>query len=207
MAFVGTYDSRLRPALNALDETSRMLGTKSGIQVTGAGTECSAPAAASKPLRCAAAAAPPWSLALAAAGAHPIGSAQGAPNWHCNACQRLSLSANVCLPSAQMYKIAVVGDQSSGKSSLIESMFSFSLPRGGGIVTRTPIQARLHWLPARTPACHTAGRAAGNACRPPGSLPTSCNPLVAAPTSWPAGGAPVHGGQRARCDQLPALPR
>lgn len=48
-----------------------------------------------------------------------------------------------------MYKIAVVGDQSSGKSSLIESMFGFGLPRGGDIVTRTPIQASPSWrLPA-----------------------------------------------------------
>ncbi|EFN56960.1 hypothetical protein CHLNCDRAFT_21811, partial [Chlorella variabilis] len=40
----------------------------------------------------------------------------------------------------QIPKIAVVGDQSSGKSSLIESIFGISLPRGEDIVTRTPIQ-------------------------------------------------------------------
>lgn len=41
-----------------------------------------------------------------------------------------------------MYRVVVVGDQSSGKSSLIESMFGFELPRGQDIVTRTPIQVR-----------------------------------------------------------------
>lgn len=45
-------------------------------------------------------------------------------------------------PCPQMYKVVVVGDQSSGKSSLIESMFGFELPRGQDIVTRTPIQVR-----------------------------------------------------------------
>lgn len=45
-------------------------------------------------------------------------------------------------PALQMYRVVVVGDQSSGKSSLIESMFGFELPRGQDIVTRTPIQVR-----------------------------------------------------------------
>lgn len=39
-------------------------------------------------------------------------------------------------------KTVVIGDQSSGKSSLLESVFGFPLPRGQDIVTRTPIQVR-----------------------------------------------------------------
>lgn len=37
-------------------------------------------------------------------------------------------------------RTVVIGDQSSGKSSLLESIFGFALPRGQDIVTRTPIQ-------------------------------------------------------------------
>lgn len=59
-----------------------------------------------------------------------------------------------------MYKIAVVGDQSSGKSSLIESMFGFSLPRGEGIVTRTPIQVRSAAARLRPRLRRAAGRRA-----------------------------------------------
>ncbi|PSC76263.1 dynamin-related 4C-like [Micractinium conductrix] len=54
-----------------------------------------------------------------------------------DSCARLlgGIESGIDLP-----KIAVVGDQSSGKSSVIESIFGISLPRGSGIVTRTPIQ-------------------------------------------------------------------
>ncbi|XP_071210496.1 interferon-induced GTP-binding protein Mx2-like [Salvelinus alpinus] len=39
--------------------------------------------------------------------------------------------------------IAVVGDQSSGKSSVLESLSGVALPRGTGIVTRCPLQLQL----------------------------------------------------------------
>ncbi|KAJ6701812.1 hypothetical protein OIU74_013057 [Salix koriyanagi] len=38
----------------------------------------------------------------------------------------------------QLPTIVVVGDQSSGKSSVLESLASISLPRGQGICTRVP---------------------------------------------------------------------
>ena len=47
----------------------------------------------------------------------------------------LGADADISLP-----RTVVVGDQSSGKSSLLESIFGFALPRGEDIVTRTPIQ-------------------------------------------------------------------
>jgi hypothetical protein len=72
MAYADAFDdSRLRKALDAVDDASRLLGQNSGID----------------------------------------------------------------LP-----KMATVGDQSAGKSSVFESIFHFSLPRGEGIVARTPIQ-------------------------------------------------------------------
>lgn len=36
--------------------------------------------------------------------------------------------------------ICVIGDQSSGKTSLLESLCGFALPRGTGLVTRTPLE-------------------------------------------------------------------
>lgn len=39
--------------------------------------------------------------------------------------------------------IVVVGDQSSGKSSVLESLAGISLPRGQGICTRVPLIMRL----------------------------------------------------------------
>lgn len=39
--------------------------------------------------------------------------------------------------------LVVVGDQSSGKSSVLESISGVDLPRGDGIVTRVPIILRL----------------------------------------------------------------
>ncbi|XP_030634838.1 interferon-induced GTP-binding protein Mx2-like [Chanos chanos] len=48
--------------------------------------------------------------------------------------------------------IAVVGDQSSGKSSVLEALSGVALPRGSGIVTRCPLELKLrkvkgqiHW--------------------------------------------------------------
>jgi GTPase SAR1 family protein len=44
-----------------------------------------------------------------------------------------------------MPRIAVLGDQSSGKSSLLESIVGINfLPRGSGIVTRRPLELRLN---------------------------------------------------------------
>ncbi|XP_016649657.1 PREDICTED: dynamin-related protein 4C-like [Prunus mume] len=43
----------------------------------------------------------------------------------------------------QLPTIVVVGDQSSGKSSVLESLASISLPRGQGICTRVPLVMRL----------------------------------------------------------------
>ncbi|KAL6649619.1 hypothetical protein ACP70R_013843 [Stipagrostis hirtigluma subsp. patula] len=43
----------------------------------------------------------------------------------------------------QLPTIVVVGDQSSGKSSVLESLAGISLPRGQGICTRVPLVMRL----------------------------------------------------------------
>ncbi|XP_054831032.1 interferon-induced GTP-binding protein Mx1-like isoform X2 [Eublepharis macularius] len=42
--------------------------------------------------------------------------------------------------------IAVIGDQSSGKSSVLEALSGVSLPRGSGIVTRCPLELKLKKL-------------------------------------------------------------
>ncbi len=43
-----------------------------------------------------------------------------------------------------MPRIAVLGSQSSGKSSLLESVVGLNfLPRGSGVVTRRPLELRL----------------------------------------------------------------
>ncbi|KAK9735792.1 hypothetical protein RND81_04G228200 [Saponaria officinalis] len=49
----------------------------------------------------------------------------------------------------QLPTIVVVGDQSSGKSSVLESLAGISLPRGQGICTRVPLIMRLqhHYAP------------------------------------------------------------
>ncbi|CAN1162542.1 Dynamin-related protein 4C [Linum perenne] len=51
----------------------------------------------------------------------------------------------------QLPTIVVVGDQSSGKSSVLESLAGISLPRGQGICTRVPLVMRLHHHSAPTP--------------------------------------------------------
>ncbi|XP_020104075.1 dynamin-related protein 4C [Ananas comosus] len=48
----------------------------------------------------------------------------------------------------QLPTIVVVGDQSSGKSSVLESLAGISLPRGQGICTRVPLVMRLQHDPA-----------------------------------------------------------
>uniref|UniRef100_A0A0D3AAB9 Dynamin-type G domain-containing protein n=1 Tax=Brassica oleracea var. oleracea TaxID=109376 RepID=A0A0D3AAB9_BRAOL len=50
---------------------------------------------------------------------------------------------NVMKEGIQLPTIVVVGDQSSGKSSVLESLEGISLPRGQGICTRVPLVMRL----------------------------------------------------------------
>uniref|UniRef100_A0AAR2JSX0 Uncharacterized protein n=1 Tax=Pygocentrus nattereri TaxID=42514 RepID=A0AAR2JSX0_PYGNA len=50
----------------------------------------------------------------------------------------LGIDKDLNLPS-----IAVVGDQSSGKSSVLEALSGVALPRGSGIVTRCPLEIKL----------------------------------------------------------------
>lgn len=51
----------------------------------------------------------------------------------------IGLDKHITLP-----KIIVVGSQSSGKSSLLESIVGLDfLPRGSGVVTRRPLELRL----------------------------------------------------------------
>ncbi|XP_067897318.1 interferon-induced GTP-binding protein Mx3-like [Heterodontus francisci] len=50
----------------------------------------------------------------------------------------LGVDQDLSLPA-----IAVIGDQSSGKSSVLEALSGVALPRGSGIVTRCPLELRL----------------------------------------------------------------
>ncbi|XP_056107090.1 interferon-induced GTP-binding protein Mx3-like [Rhinichthys klamathensis goyatoka] len=50
----------------------------------------------------------------------------------------VGIQKDVALPT-----IAVIGDQSSGKSSVLEALSGVALPRGSGIVTRCPLELRL----------------------------------------------------------------
>uniref|UniRef100_A0A8C4RV74 Interferon-induced GTP-binding protein Mx n=1 Tax=Erpetoichthys calabaricus TaxID=27687 RepID=A0A8C4RV74_ERPCA len=58
----------------------------------------------------------------------------------------LGVDQDLTLPS-----IAVIGDQSSGKSSVLEALSGVSLPRGSGIVTRCPLELKMkktkEWQP------------------------------------------------------------
>ncbi|KAJ8246701.1 hypothetical protein GJAV_G00254440 [Gymnothorax javanicus] len=53
----------------------------------------------------------------------------------------IGIEKDLALPS-----IAVIGDQSSGKSSVLEALSGVALPRGSGIVTRCPLQLKLRKL-------------------------------------------------------------
>ncbi|XP_023418270.2 interferon-induced GTP-binding protein Mx2-like isoform X2 [Cavia porcellus] len=53
----------------------------------------------------------------------------------------LGVEQDLALPA-----IAVIGDQSSGKSSLLEALSGVALPRGSGIVTRCPLVLKLKKL-------------------------------------------------------------
>ncbi|KAJ8352508.1 hypothetical protein SKAU_G00239840 [Synaphobranchus kaupii] len=50
----------------------------------------------------------------------------------------LGVEKDLALPA-----IAVIGDQSSGKSSVLEALSGVALPRGSGIVTRCPLILKL----------------------------------------------------------------
>ncbi|XP_036955983.1 interferon-induced GTP-binding protein Mx isoform X4 [Acanthopagrus latus] len=50
----------------------------------------------------------------------------------------LGVERDLALPA-----IAVVGDQSSGKSSVLEALSGVALPRGSGIVTRCPLELKM----------------------------------------------------------------
>ncbi|KAL7205571.1 hypothetical protein ACSBR2_018500 [Camellia fascicularis] len=54
----------------------------------------------------------------------------------------------------QLPTIVVVGDQSAGKSSVLESLAGISLPRGQGICTRVPLIMRLQHHPNPQPDLH-----------------------------------------------------
>ncbi|NXL87713.1 MX protein, partial [Alectura lathami] len=54
----------------------------------------------------------------------------------------LGIEKELALPA-----IAVIGDQSSGKSSVLEALSGVSLPRGNGIVTRCPLELKLKKIP------------------------------------------------------------
>ncbi|NXJ93803.1 MX protein, partial [Corythaixoides concolor] len=55
----------------------------------------------------------------------------------------LGIEKDLALPA-----IAVIGDQSSGKSSVLEALSGVALPRGNGIVTRCPLELKLKRIPA-----------------------------------------------------------
>ncbi|XP_027011884.2 interferon-induced GTP-binding protein Mx3-like isoform X1 [Tachysurus fulvidraco] len=50
----------------------------------------------------------------------------------------IGIEKDLALPT-----IAVIGDQSSGKSSVLEALSGVALPRGSGIVTRCPLELKL----------------------------------------------------------------
>ncbi|NXQ80571.1 MX protein, partial [Nyctibius grandis] len=57
--------------------------------------------------------------------------------------RELGVEKDLALPA-----IAVIGDQSSGKSSVLEALSGVALPRGNGIVTRCPLELKLKRIPA-----------------------------------------------------------
>ncbi|XVF30397.1 hypothetical protein REPUB_Repub16aG0053700 [Reevesia pubescens] len=70
-----------------------------------------------------------------------------------DAIDRLRL-LNVMKEGIQIPTIVVVGDQSSGKSSVLESLAGISLPRSQGICTRVPLIMRLQSHQSPTPELH-----------------------------------------------------
>ncbi|XP_053167168.1 interferon-induced GTP-binding protein Mx-like isoform X2 [Hemicordylus capensis] len=57
----------------------------------------------------------------------------------------LGVEKDLALPA-----IAVIGDQSAGKSSVLEALSGVALPRGSGIVTRCPLELKLKKMQDRT---------------------------------------------------------
>ncbi|XP_021261601.1 interferon-induced GTP-binding protein Mx-like [Numida meleagris] len=55
-----------------------------------------------------------------------------------NSLRTLGIGKDLMLPA-----IAVIGDQSSGKTSILEALSGVALPRGNGIVTRCPLELKL----------------------------------------------------------------
>uniref|UniRef100_A0A3B3QHE5 MX dynamin like GTPase 1 n=1 Tax=Paramormyrops kingsleyae TaxID=1676925 RepID=A0A3B3QHE5_9TELE len=55
----------------------------------------------------------------------------------------LGVEQDLALPA-----IAVIGDQSSGKSSVLEALSGVALPRGSGIVTRCPLELKMKKIQA-----------------------------------------------------------
>ena len=60
----------------------------------------------------------------------------------------LGLDKDVPLPA-----VVVVGDQSAGKSSVLEAISGVELPRGTDIVTRCPLELRLKKIPKYRQVC------------------------------------------------------
>ncbi|KAI1885204.1 hypothetical protein AGOR_G00217770 [Albula goreensis] len=58
----------------------------------------------------------------------------------------LGVEKDLALPA-----IAVIGDQSSGKSSVLEALSGVALPRGSGIVTRCPLELKMKRLKEEEP--------------------------------------------------------
>ncbi|XP_072556636.1 interferon-induced GTP-binding protein Mx2-like isoform X2 [Paramormyrops kingsleyae] len=56
----------------------------------------------------------------------------------------LGVEQDLALPA-----IAVIGDQSSGKSSVLEALSGVALPRGSGIVTRCPLELKMKRIKAK----------------------------------------------------------
>nr|XP_055048656.1 interferon-induced GTP-binding protein Mx3-like [Misgurnus anguillicaudatus] len=52
--------------------------------------------------------------------------------------RKIGIHKDISLPT-----IVVIGDQSSGKSSVVEALSGVALPRGAGIVTRCPLELKL----------------------------------------------------------------
>ncbi|KAG6752318.1 hypothetical protein POTOM_044542 [Populus tomentosa] len=69
---------------------------------------------------------------------------------HLDAVDRLR-QLQVVNEGIQLPTIVVVGDQSSGKSSVLESLACINLPRGDGICTRVPLIMRLKHHPSLVP--------------------------------------------------------
>ncbi|XWS57327.1 hypothetical protein CRYUN_Cryun09bG0164500 [Craigia yunnanensis] len=68
--------------------------------------------------------------------------------------QQKAQGTNVMKEGIPLPTIVVVGDQSSGKSSVLESLAGISLPRSQGICTRVPLIMRLQSHQSPTPELH-----------------------------------------------------